>query len=111
MRIRFDKIYLINGFVKVYDKIKNLVLFDYSYYDDVSNKIKYFISGATDSINHNIAIFGVDSYYSLTIAKILPFQHVIILFNSVVSKNKNNYYYNILLEKMSFKDKSDARYF
>ena len=36
--------YSINGFVKVYDKIKNLVLFDNSYYDDICNKIKYFIS-------------------------------------------------------------------
>ena len=68
-------------------------------------------SDITDSINHNSARIRIDSYNSLPIAKILPFQHVIILFNSVVNKNKNNYYYNILLEKISFKDKSDARYF
>ena len=30
---------------------------------------------------------------------------------SVVNKDKNNYYYNIFLEKVSYKDKSNAEYF
>ena len=34
-----------------------------------------------------------------------------ILIKSVVNKNKNEYYYNIFLEKGSYKDKSDTRYF
>ena len=34
-----------------------------------------------------------------------------ILIKSVINKNKNEYYYNILLEKGSYKDKSDTRYF
>ena len=33
------------------------------------------------------------------------------LIKSVVNKNKNNYYYNILLEKVSYKDKSNTEYF
>ena len=58
------------------------------------------------SINHNF-----DSYNSLPIEKILTFHKVIILIKSVVNKNKNNYYYNIFLEKGSHKDKCDTRYF
>ena len=39
-----------------------------------------------------------DSYNSLLIEKVLTFHYVIILINSVVNKNENNYYYNIFLE-------------
>ena len=54
-RIRFDKI---DRFIKIHDKIRYLVLFDYSYCDKICNKIKYVISDEsdiTDSINHNFA--------------------------------------------------------
>ena len=40
----------------------------------------------------------VDSYDSLPPEKTLTF-HVIILLKSVFNKDKNNYYYNIFLEK------------
>ena len=39
---------------------------------------------------------------SLPIEKILTFHNVIILIKSVVIKNKNDYYYNIFLEKVSY---------
>ena len=41
----------------------------------------------------------------------MTFDNVIILIKSVVNKNKNEYYYNIFLEKGSYKDKYDTRYF
>ena len=47
----------------------------------------------------------------LPIEKILTFHNVIILIKSVNDKNKNNYYYNIFLEKCLSKDKSNKRYF
>ena len=53
----------------------------------------------------------IDSYNSLPIEKILPFRNVIILIKSVVNENKNEYHYNILLEKGSYKDKSITQYF
>ena len=73
-------------------------------------------SDITDSINHNFARIRIDSYNSLPIAKILPFQHVIILFKSVVNKKKDimyiyifrkrlYIYIYIFLEKGSYKDK------
>ena len=37
----------------------------------------------------------------------LTFHNVEILIKSVANKNKNNYYYNIFLEKGWYKDKSD----
>ena len=84
MRIRLDKI---DGFIKIHDKIRYLVLFDYSYCDKVCDKIKYLISeksSTTDSI-------------SLPIEKILTFQNVVILIKSVINKYKNEYYFNIYL--------------
>ena len=43
--------------------------------------------------------------------KILAFYNVIILIKSVGNKNKNDYYYNIFLEKGSYKDKFNTKYF
>ena len=43
--------------------------------------------------------------YSLCTGKILTCHNVIILIKSVINKNKNGYYYNIFLEKGSYKDK------
>ena len=91
-----------------------LVLFDYSYCDKICDKIKYLISeksGITDSINNNFERIRIDSYDYSLIEKILTFHNVIILIKSVVNRNKNEYYYNIYLEKGSYKDKSDIEYF
>ena len=68
-------------------------------------------SGITDSINHNFRKIWICSYNSLPFEKILTFHNVIILIKSVVYKNKNEYYYNIVLEKSLHKDKSDTLYF
>ena len=44
----------------------------------------------------------VDSYNSLPLEKTLTSYNIIILIESVFNKDKNNYYYNILLEKDSY---------
>ena len=52
----------------------------------------------------SIIIFGkirIDSCNIYLLKKILTFHNVIILNKSVVNKNKNEYYYNIFLEKGS----------
>ena len=41
MHIRFNKI---DRFIKIHDKIKYLVLFDYIHYDKICDKMKYIIS-------------------------------------------------------------------
>ena len=111
MRISFDKM---DGFIKIYDGIRHLVLFNHLWYDKIYDRIRYLISeksGITNSINHNFARIRIDSHNSLPIEKILSFDNVIILINSVVIKNENKYYYNIFLEKGSYKDKSKTQYF
>ena len=67
MRIRLDKI---DGFIKIYDGIRYLVLFDYGWCDQICNRIKYLISekiGIMDSINHNFARIRINSYSFLPI--------------------------------------------
>ena len=83
LRIRYNKI---DGFIKIHNKIRYLVLFDEKC-DKIWDRIKYLISkksGIADSINHNFAIIRIDSYDSLPIEKILTFHIVIILIKSVV---------------------------
>ena len=90
LRISFDKI---DGFIKIHNKIRYLVLFDYVIVIKLG-KIKYLLiekSGIADSINHNFGKIRIDSFDSLPIEKILPF-HVIILLKSVADKYKNEYY-------------------
>ena len=73
LRNRFDKI---DGFIKIHDEIRYLLLFDYSYHDKVCDKIKYLISekgGITDSINLNFGKIKIDSYDSLPIEKNINF--------------------------------------
>ena len=111
LRIRLDEI---DGFIMILDgKTTHLVLFDYGLFDKIYDKIKYLISekrGITDGINDNFGTIKIDSYNSLPIQNISTFHNVIILNKSVVNKNKNKYYYNIFLEKSSYKDKSDTQY-
>ena len=102
--IRFDEI---DGFIKIYYRIRYLVLRDYERYNVICDRIKYCISeksGIIYSINHNFARIKTDSYNSLSIEKMLTFHNVIILIKSVVNKNKNDCYYNIFLEKCLYKE-------
>ena len=112
LHIRLNKI---DGFIKVHNQIRYLVLFDYRHCDEICGTIKHLISekcGITDSINHNTSIdfarIRIDSYDSLPIKKILTLHNAIIL---IKSTHKNNYCYNIFLEKSSYKDKSSTEYF
>ena len=61
MRVRFDKI---DGFIRVRGgEFTHLVLFDNGLFDEICDKIKYFIkekSGITDSINHNFGKIRID---------------------------------------------------
>ena len=90
LRIRFDKI---DGFIKIYDGIRYLVLFGYERYDAMFNRNRYLISeksGITESINHNFARIRIDSGYSFPTQKKLIFHNVIILIKPVVKRIKMN---------------------
>ena len=69
LHIRFDKI---DGFIKVYDRIRYLVIFDYQLYDEIHNRIRYPIlekSGITNSINHSFERIRTDSHNFLPTEK------------------------------------------
>ena len=53
-------------------------------------------------ISHNYATIKLDSYNSLPLEKTMTLSNAIILVKSVWNKDKNNYYYNLLLEKASY---------
>ena len=65
LRIRFNKI---DGFIRVYDGTRYLVLFGPEKYDVIYNRIRYMISqksGITYVISHNYGGIKVDTYDSL----------------------------------------------
>ena len=77
LRIRFDKT---DGFIRVYDGTRYLVLFGAEKYDFIYNRIRYLIgvkSGITYVFSHNYAIIKVDSYDSLPLEKTLTFYDVL----------------------------------
>ena len=79
LRIMFDEI---DGFIRIYDGIRYLVLFVFERYDAIYKWIRYLISeksGITNSINHNFARIRIDSNNSLAIEKIVTFHKVILL--------------------------------
>ena len=60
LRIRFNKI---NGFIKSYEGIRYLILYNYKRYNAIYDKMKYLLSeksGITHSINHNFARIRTD---------------------------------------------------
>ena len=69
LRIRFDKI---DGFIKIYDGTRYLVLFGPERYNAIYDKIRYLISeksGIRYSIYHNFVRTRTDSYNSLPVEK------------------------------------------
>ena len=93
-----------DGFIRVYDGTRYLVLFRSEKYGSICYRIRYLISvksGVTYIISYNYAKIRVDSYNPLPLEKTANF-YVLILINSVFNKDKNNYYFNIFLEKASY---------
>ena len=83
LHIRFNEM---DGFIRVHDETRYLVLFRSEKYDSIYNSIRYFISVKSDityitSINY--ATIKVDSYGSLLLEKTMTFHNVIILIKSV----------------------------
>ena len=93
MRIRLDKI---DGLIRVYDGAGYLVLFGTEKTDSINNRIRYLI-GVKSGITYVLFLIITQSRF----IQPFNFHNVIILINSIFSKDKNNYYYNIFLEKAS----------
>ena len=101
-RIRFDKI---DVFIRFYHGTRYLVLFGSEKYGFIQNRIRYLIgvkSGITSVISYNYAKIKVDLHDSIPLKGTITFHNVIIFIMVVFNKDKNNYYYNIFLEKASY---------
>ena len=95
MCVTFNKV---NGFIRVYEGSRRLILFGPEKYDAIYKLIRYPISqksGITYAFSHNNARIKVDSYESLPLEKTLTFHIIRILIKLVFNKNQNHFYHNI----------------
>ena len=81
------------------------MLFAIEKHDSIYKRIRYRIrkSGIKYVFSHNYAKIKVDSNDSLPLEKTFSLRNVTILVKSVFNADKNHYYYNIFLEKYSYK--------
>ena len=94
----------VDGFIRVYDGTRYLVLFNQEKYDVIYNRIRCLIgvkSGITYDISHNYAKFKVDSYDWLPPEKTLILHSIIIFIISVFNKD-NNYYHSSFLVRVNY---------
>ena len=102
LRTRFNKI---DGIIRIYDRSICLILFGNKKSDAIYDKVRNLInikSGITYTIYHCFSKIKVDSYVSLPVEKTLTLHIVIIHIKSFLNKDKNHYYYKIVLEKCSY---------
>ena len=103
LRISFDKI---DEYFKIKNGTSYLVLFGPEIYGEIYDWIESILSEESDIayiISHNFAKIKVNSYDSLPPEKAMTFDNIIIFIKSVFNVDKNIYYYNIFLEKASYK--------
>ena len=84
LHVRFDKM---DGFIRVYDGSRYLVLFGLEKYDAIYNRIRYFISqksSITYIFSHYYMEIKVDSYHSLPLEKTLALHTILLNIKSVL---------------------------
>ena len=88
--------------------VRYLVLFDHELFNKFCDKMEKMVLQIV-----SIIIFERSKLIHIILYLLKKYScfYVLILIKSVINKNKNNYYYNIFLEKGSYKDKSNAKYF
>ena len=103
LSIRFNKE---DGFIRVYDETRYVVLFGPEKYDAIYSRIRYLVSlksGITNFTSHKYLRIKIDSYNVLPLEEILTDHNVITVIKSVFNKDQDHYYHNIFLEKCSYK--------
>ena len=107
---------VIDGFIRVYDGTKYLVLFGRKKYDVIYDRIRHLL-GLKNDITHvfsqNYAKIKVGSDNDLPLEEICTLRNVIILIKSVLNKDQNRCCYNKFLGKCSnqFAEKVAAKVF
>ena len=100
--IRFSKI---DGFIKIYDGSKYLVLLGPEKCNAIYDRIRYVISlksRITYIFSQYFAKIKVDADDFLPIEKTWTLHNVIIYIKSVLNKDKNHYYYRIFFETRTY---------
>ena len=103
LSIRFNKE---DGFIRVYDETRYVVLFGPEKYDAIYSRIRYLVSlksSITNFTSHKYVRIKIDSYNVLPLEEILTDHNVITVIKSVFNKDQDHYYHNIFLEKCSYK--------
>ena len=91
LRIRFDKV---NGFDRVYDGTKYLILLGLKKYDAIYKRIRYPIElkcVITYICSSDFGKIKIDSVVDLPLEKTLTLRYVIIHIRSVFNKDQNHY--------------------
>ena len=99
--IRFDKI---DGFIRVYNGSRYLVLFSPEKYDAIYDRIRFLIvlkSSIAHVFSSNYVKIKIDSDDDFALEETFTLHNVIILLKSVFNKDRSHYKFNILLEKCS----------
>ena len=104
LRVRFYKIDKSN---RVYDETRYLVLFWGEKYNFIYNRVRHLIGDINIRNLISNTKIKVDSYHSLPLEKTFTFYNNIIPIKLVSNKDKNNYYYNMHLEKDSYQWSQD----
>ena len=94
-----------DGFIRVYDGIRYLVLFVPEKHVAIYSRIRYLISQKVTlrmCFSHNCEKIKIDSY-SFPLETMMTSRNIIILIRSVFNKDRSNNYYSIVLEKYSYK--------
>ena len=87
--IRHDKV---EGFVRIYDRTRYLVLLSSEKYIPIYNRVRYVVGlkcGTTYVFSHNYARIKVDSYGFLPLEETFAFHNVVIHIKSVLKKDQN----------------------
>ena len=104
LRIIFD---MVDGYIRKYDKTKYLSLFHSGEkYEIICVRIRYLImlkSIIPEVYSHKYTKIKINSDDDLLLKKTINIYNVVTLIKSVFIKNYSHYYYQILLEKYSFK--------
>ena len=86
-------------------KTRYFKLFTLEEYETIFCRIRFLISEKSDItyiLSHYFPKLKVDSYDFLPIEKILTLHNAIMHIKSILNKDKNHYYYKIILENCSY---------
>ena len=102
LRIIFNKI---DGYIRTYDKARELASFQSQNSDGTFDGMRYFIrlkSNISSVYSHNTKT-KIDLDDDLPLAKTITMHNIVLLIKSAFNEYYNQYHYQVFLEKYSYK--------